>query len=252
MEKISAIIVDDEPGNIITLAGLLKKYCPVIELIGEAEDILQGEQLIRKEKPELVFLDIEMPYGNAFDLLEKMRPVEFNVIFVTAFDNYAIKAFKHAAIDYILKPVNIQELQAAVEKATKKMHAEGVNAKIESLLSNLPNGNSLNPKIALPTSHGLQFEALEDIIFFEAKANYTYVHLKDNSKYVVSRPLGEVESILSAAVFCRIHHSFIINMKYIKKYYKGRGGYVVMDDGTSIEVSVRRKEAFLQRFKYKE
>jgi two-component system LytT family response regulator len=252
MEKIRSIIVDDEPGNIITLNGLLKKYCPEIEVVGEAENIRQAEQLIRKEMPGLVFLDIEMPYGNAFDLLEKMRPVEFNVIFVTAFENYAVKAFKHAAVDYILKPVNIQELQAAVAKATKKLYADSVNARIELLLSNLAGNNSSNPKIALPTPEGLQFETIDEIIFFEANANYTYVHIGNNSKYIVSKTLGEVESILPVAVFCRIHHSFIINMKHIKKYYKGRGGYVVMDDGTTIEVSVRRKEAFLQRFRFKE
>jgi len=252
MNKIRSIIIDDEPGNIITLTGLLNSYCPQIEIIGEAENIQQAEKLIRKESPELIFLDIEMPYGNAFDLLENLRPVDFNVIFVTAFDNYAVKAFKYAAVDYILKPVNIDELQSAVDKATKKLFDEGMNTRIELLLSSLPNNNAFSPKIALPTPDGLLFETLDNIIFFEAKSNYTQVHTSSNTKYIVSRTLGDVESILPASVFCRIHHSFIINIRYIKRYHKGRGGYVVMEDGTSIEVSVRRKEAFLQRFKYKD
>jgi len=252
MENIRSILVDDEPGNIITLAELLKKYCPGIEVIGNAENIKQAEQLIKKESPDLVFLDIEMPYGNAFDLLEKLRPVEFQVIFVTAFDNYAITAFKYAAVDYILKPVNIEELQAATAKAMKRLYDKGVNSKIEVLLANLAHQNSSTAKIALPTPDGLQFQAQDEIIFFEASSNYTYVHLKDGSKYIVSKTLGDIENMLPAADFCRIHHSFIINMKYIKKYFKGRGGYVVMDDGTSIEVSVRKKDAFLLRFKYKD
>lgn len=246
------MIVDDEPGNIITLVELLKGYCPDVMVSGTAENIRSAEEMIRNEKPDLVFLDIEMPYGNGFDLLEKIRPVDFEVIFVTAFDNYAVKAFRYAAIDYILKPVNIVELQGAVDKVVKRFAEKSINNKVELLLSSLKNNQPELKRIALPTQEGLQFESYADILYLEANANYTFVHIKNGQKYLVSKTLGDFEGILPAADFCRIHNSFIININYIRQYYKGRGGYVVMENGTNIEVSVRKKESFLSKFKYEE
>jgi two-component system, LytTR family, response regulator len=250
MNSIKTILVDDEPGNIITLQELLKKFCPFINITGTAENIEQAEELIKKQQPDLVFLDIEMPYGNAFDLLEKLRPAAFEVVFVTAFDDYAIKAFKYAALDYILKPVNIPDLREAAAKVLKRINEKGINSKIELLLSNIKSGQYETDRIALPTIDGLQFEALSDIIFLQSNTSYTTVHLKGGRKYIVSKILGDIEAILPPTGFCRIHNSFIINIHQVKKYHKGRGGYVVMHDGTSIEVSVRKKDDFPARFKF--
>jgi two-component system, LytTR family, response regulator len=249
MDTIKTILVDDEPGNIITLRELLKTYCPFIAVAGVAEDILQAEQLIKKEQPALVMLDIEMPYGNGFDLLEKLRPATFEVIFVTAFDNYAIRAFKYAAVDYILKPVNITELQEAVEKVRRRLSEKGVNAKIELLLSTLKPAQADLNKIAFPTADGLQFEHHENIVFIEANGSYATIHLVGGHRYLVSKNVGEIEQVLPTVDFCRVHNSFIINIRHIRKYHKGRGGYVVMEDGTSIEVAARKKDEFLSRFK---
>lgn len=242
-------MVDDEPGNLITLRELLKTYCPFTQVVGEAEDILQAEQLIKKEQPALVMLDIEMPYGNGFDLLEKLRPANFEVIFVTAFDNYAIRAFKYAAIDYILKPVNITELQEATDKVRRRLHEKGVNAKIELLLSTIKPSSAELSKIAFPTADGLLFETLDNIIFIEANGSYSTIHLRGGQRYLVVKTVGEIEQVLPPTGFCRVHNSFIVNLSNIRKYQKGRGGFVVMEDGTSIEVAARKKDEFLARFK---
>lgn len=248
METVKTILVDDEPGNIITLRELLKNYCPFIEVMGIAEDIVQAEQLIQKVQPELVMLDIEMPYGNGFDLLEKVRPANFEVIFVTAFDNYAIRAFKYAAVDYILKPVNIAELQDAVEKVRKRITEKSVNTKIELLLSTIKPTQADANKIAFPTADGLQFETIENILFIEASGNYSNVHIKGRKKYLVGKSVGDIEQILPPADFCRVHNSYIINIRSVSKYHRGRGGFVTMEDGTKIEVAVRKKDEFLARF----
>lgn len=248
MEIIKSIIIDDEPGNIITLSELLKAYCPEVIVAATAPDPLQGKEIIELHKPQLVFLDIEMPYGNAFDLLDMMKPVTFEVIFITAFNQYAIQAFKYAAIDYILKPVNISDLQNAVQKVSNRLMERNVNARILNLLNNIKPENAGLQKIALPTAEGLSFEDISHISHFEAAGSYTKVYLSDSRKNLVTKTLKEFEDILPDSVFYRIHHSFIVNMNFITKYYKGRGGYIEMKDGTTIEVATRKKNGFLERF----
>jgi two-component system LytT family response regulator len=249
MQKIKSIIVDDEPGNVITLTKLLNGYCTEIEVLGTAANPLQAYDLIKKTDPQLVFLDIEMPYGNAFDLLDKITPVTFEVIFITAFNNYAIKAFKYAAIDYILKPVNITELKDAIKKVSKRLEENSINARINSLLNNLKPENQSTQKIALPTIEGFRFEDVNSITHLQADGSYTHVFFKDKKKELVSKAIKYFEDILPEAVFCRVHHSHIININYIKKYYKGRGGYVEMEDGTTVEISTRKKDDFLEKFR---
>ena len=196
----------------------------------------------------MVFLDIEMPYGNGFDLLDKLSPITFEVIFITAFNNYAVKAFKYAAVDYILKPVNINELKDAVQKVARRQQEKIVNSRITSLLNNLKPENSNAQKIGLSTNEEFYFEEIKNIMYLEASGSYAVVFTKDGNKKTVSKNLKEFEDILPDNVFCRVHHSYIINTNFIKKYYKGRGGYVEMEDGANIAISVRKKEYFLEKF----
>lgn len=247
-DKIRSVIIDDEPGNIVTLEEMLKAYCPGVKVEGTALNPLIGADLIRDIQPDLVFLDIEMPYGNAFDLLDKLAPVTFEVIFVTAFNDYAIKAFKYAALDYVLKPVNISDLRLAVNKAIKRLEEKKVNTRVTSLLNNLKTDNQQMQKIGLSTSDGYRFENISNIMYLEADGSYTNVFIKGDKKEVVSKNLKEFEDILPVADFCRVHHSFLINMNSVKKYYKGRGGYVEMENGATIEISVRKKDEFFSRF----
>lgn len=247
---IRAVIIDDEPGNIITLTEMLNNYCPSVFLCGTAENIREGELLINKENPHLVFLDIEMPFGNAFDLLDKMMPVRFEVIFITAFNNYAVQAFKYAALDYILKPVNIEELKKSVQRVQERVMEKTVNLRIESLIGNLKGDAQAVKKIALPTVTGLSFEPIDQITRIEAEGNSVVVILKDGKRKPVAKNLGDFEDILTDGNFFRIHNSHIININYVKKYYKGRGGYVEMEDGTTVGVSTRKKDEFLEKFKF--
>lgn len=246
MKKINSIIVDDEPGNIITLQELLKLYCPNITVTNTAPDAEKAFEVITADKPQLVFLDIEMPYGNAFDLLDKLVPVKFEIIFITAFNNYAVKAFKYAALDYILKPVNIQELKQAVAKAEQRLQEKTENIRVKTLLNNLKLTGSSTPKLSLAADNDFHIEEMQHMLYLEASGSYTFVYMISGTKYTVSKSLKEFEELLPENLFCRVHHSFIINIAAIKKYSKGRGGSVEMLNGVTIDVSVRKKEQFLQ------
>lgn len=243
---IRALIVDDEPKNIRILRGLLQTYCPQIQIIGEANGFYKALELIETTDPDLLFLDIEMPYGNAFDLLEKILPVKFEIIFVTAFNDYALKAFKYSALDYLLKPVNIDELKAAVAKAEQKFNQKNINSQLNNLINSFKKTEL--QKIALPLLDGLLFIPVSDITYLHAKGSYTDVHLQNGDIHTTARTIKDYEDMLSQDIFCRVHHSYLININHIKKYSKGRGGLIEMEDGALIEVSIRRKDEFLSRF----
>ena len=243
---IRTVIVDDEPKNIRILRGLLQSYCPQVQIVGEANGFHEALELIEGLNPELVFLDIEMPYGNAFDLLEKIMPVKFEIVFVTAFDDYALKAFKYSALDYLLKPVNIEELKTAVLKAEQKLDQKNVNFKLSNLISNFKKAEL--QKIALPLLDGLLFVPVPEITYLHAKGSYTDVHLQNGEIHTTARTIKDYEDMLSLDTFCRVHHSYFININHVKKYSKGRGGLLEMEDGALIEVSIRRKDEFLSRF----
>lgn len=245
---INAILVDDEPRNIRILKNLLEEFCPQVKVAGEAESSEAAIALIRSNQPDLVFLDIEMPFGNAFDLLDKLMPVNFQVIFVTAFDNYALKAFRYCALDYLLKPVDIDDLKTAVQKVLERVKEKDMDQKLDIFLKNIKGGKSSLQKIGLPTNDGLFFTNVENIIRCEASGSYTIIYLADKQKFVVSKSLKEYEDMLPEKDFCRIHHSHIVNLAYVKKYFKGRGGYIEMQDHTSIEVSTRKRDEFLSKF----
>ncbi|WP_207515586.1 LytR/AlgR family response regulator transcription factor [Longitalea luteola] len=245
---INALIVDDEPKNLRILQGLLGESCPDVRVVGEAVSAETAIPLIASLKPDLVFLDIEMPHGNAFDLLDRIMPVNFEIIFITAFDSYTLKAFKYSALDYLLKPVSMDELRTAVLKARERIRFKNINEQLQTLLFNINKPNSALQKIALPNNEGLVFVQMADIIRFEAKGGYTYVHTTGNQKYVSSRMVKEYEEILPSDLFFRIHNSHIINLNFVVKYHKGRGGVIEMSDNAIIEVATRRKEEFLNRF----
>jgi len=246
---IKTVIIDDEENNIGTLQSLLTQFCPEIEIIGTAGNAKQAFTVINELQPQLVFLDIEMPMGNGFDLLEKLMPVNFEVIFVTAFDQYAITAFKYAALDYLLKPVSIDDLKRAVNRSAIRIAEKNVNNRIESLIANFRSEAQGLKKIGLPTAEGLVFEEIENIMHLQAESNYTLVYIRNKKKMTITKSLKEFEDLLPANIFCRLHHSHIVNLNYITKYYKGRGGYVELTDGTTVEVSTRKKDDFLEKFK---
>lgn len=245
---IKSIIIDDEPNSVEALNEMLTRYCPAVTVAATADNINEGRELILHHQPDLLFIDIEMPFGNAFDLLNNLPVINFEVVFVTAFDNYALNAIKLSALDYLLKPVSIKELQNAVKKAEEKIEAKNINGRIENLLYNLKSPQNSSKRLALPTFEGLIFLDTDEFVRLEASNNYTFIFLKDKSKIIVSRPLKEFESLLDMKNFSRVHHSHIINHDYIRKYHRGRGGHVEMEDGSSIEVSTRKKDEFLSKF----
>ena len=242
------IIVEDEAKNAIILKKLLQEYCPMIDVVGVANDNNSAYELITEVKPDLVFLDIVMPYGNAFELLNKLTPVDFEIIFVTAHDNYAITAIKYSAFDYLLKPISIDELQTATKNVLSKISNKNVNNQLAILMGLVNEVISPNTRIAVPTVDGFVFVIMENIIRLEANGSYTFLFTTDNEKIVASRNIKEYEDFLPKNLFFRIHNSHLINLKKLLKYNKGRGGVVIMEDGTHIEVAIRRKAEFLNKF----
>jgi two-component system LytT family response regulator len=244
---IRTVLVDDETKSNRILEAILKNYCPQVKVEGIADGVETAVGLIRETQPALVFLDIEMTRGNAFDLLNQLQPVNFHVIFVTAFDNHAVRAFKYNAIDYLLKPVNIRELCVAVDKLSGKLVEADLLNRVKSILEDMHGNDPAERKLAFPTLNGFSFVLIRDIIRLEARGCYTYIHLQKGTKITATGALSDYEDLLPKAIFFRIHHSHIINLNKIKMYQKGRGGYVTMDDDSFIEVASRRREGFLQR-----
>jgi two-component system LytT family response regulator len=247
MKNISTIIIDDEPKNTKLLQQMLAAHCPQAEVMATESDAKKGLLLIGEMKPQLVFLDVEMPHLNGFDLLKKLEPVSFEVIFVTAYSHYAVEAFEHHATGYITKPINAEKLIAAVKTAGKRIEEKNINKNLFSLLEQ--NTKQAAPdKIPLSTSNGLMFVKITDIMYCESSGNYTHFYMHEDKKIVVSRQLGEYEKLLPENNFTRIHDKYIINLAYIKEYIKGSGGEVVLENGKEIPVATRRKEDFLARF----
>jgi two-component system LytT family response regulator len=243
---IKTIVIDDETHCLKTLSMLLKEYCPTVQVMDQCDDSQTGLEAIRKFKPDLVFLDIEMPRMNGFELLEQFPIIPFAVIFTTGYDQYAIKAFRFSALDYLLKPVDHEELKKAVEKVEKTI-LPPLPQQLEILLHKINHQPASINKIALPTMDGLQMIPVDSIITCASDRNYTFILLKDHRKIVVSKMLKEIEEILEDYSFLRVHHSYIVNLNEISKYVKGEGGYLVMSDGSSVDVSRSRKEVLLQK-----
>lgn len=244
---IRTLLIDDEIDSIRVLQRLLETYCPQVSIVGTASGVETALELIRETKPDLVLLDIEMSQGNAFDLLNQLQPLEFQVIFVTAFDNYAIRAFKYSAVDYLLKPVDIDDLRNAIGRVQTDPEPLDLAQQMRILLENVGMLQLSQQKMAIPTITGLIFIPVQDVIRFEAKGNYTTIYLTNGEPIVATRTIKDYEEVLPENIFCRIHISHIINLSRIQKYQKGRGGSVVMEDGSIIEVASRRREEFLRK-----
>ena len=252
-QELRAVIIDDETNAREALTNLLRLVCPEVEICGEAKNVDLGIELIKNEKPNIVFLDIQMPGKSGFDLLASFDKVDFGVIFTTAYQEYAIRAFRFSAIDYLLKPIDPDELQAAIEKYKSqigKVNPEQIQILQEQLDTSrsprlVERQRNDNQRIALPTAEGIHFVQMTEIIQCESLGSYTKFHLVKGPAIVVSRLLKEYEEILDHYYFFRVHQSNIINLEHIKRYVKGDGGQVWMSDNTEIEVSRRRKEEFL-------
>src|SRR5450631_2637720 len=243
---IKAIIIDDEPYCCEALEMMIGKFCPEITVAAVLYSGADAIETLVQFSPQLVFLDIEMPYMNGFEFLEKVGSVNFGLIFTTSYDQYAIKAIKFSALDYLLKPIDREELKKAVQKVAQKQQRL-LPQQLEILLQKLKQPVSSNLKIAIPTMEGLQMIPVDSIINCTSDSNYTNLLLKNKQKIKVSRTLKEIEEILEGQSFFRVHHSHLVNLNEIHKYVRGEGGYLIMSDGTSIDVSRSRKELLLHK-----
>ncbi len=245
--KIKSIIVDDEKHGRENLAGILNKYCPDVHLLGLANSVESAITLIKKELPDLVFLDIEMPKANGFQLLEYFRDFRFEVIFVTAYGNYAIKAIRFSAADYILKPININELKAAIENVSGRIKQRQENLRMKELVYNI--SQPKNPRIGLPTGDRIEFVEVGKIIRCQGEGNYTHIYFEGDAHLLVAKTLVEFEELLDEYSFLRIHKTHLINMKHVIAYLKNDGGMLQLSNGDTISISRRRKEAVLQQMR---
>lgn len=244
---IKAVIVEDEKKSRELLKDIIEKNLPDVQLLGAAEGVNEGVDLIKKTSPQLVFLDISMPDGTGFDLLHKVNDKKFEVIFTTATDKYAMKAIKYSALDYLLKPIDIDELKTAVEKVSTKKDDSSTLENLKFLLQNIQRNDDNFTKITLPTGNAYEIVQVNDIIRCEADGNYTNFHLTGGKKFIVSHGMKHYEDLLPENTFVRIHHHHLININHVTRFLKEDGGYAIMSDGSKIEVSRRKKDAFLQR-----
>ena len=242
---ITTIIIDDEPKGRLAIRQKLSTYCSNVQVMAEAANGKEALVLIQKHQPQLVFLDIEMPVMNGFEMLNAISEKNFHIIFTTAYDQYAIKAIRYAAFDYLLKPVDIEELIMAVEKISSSISATDQDKKVETLHHNLVLSKELN-KIAIPTSEGLLFFEIRNITHLEAHSNYTHIFFNNRTRLISSKTLKDFDELLPSTMFFRTHHSHVINLSCIKKYIKGDGGKIELLDGTFIDLARRKKEAFLK------
>ena len=242
MIRKKAILIDDEAKSRTALGSFLSKYCPSVELVGEADGVKSGLQIIAQTSPDVVFLDIEMNDGTGFDLLEKISNPSFEVIFVTAFNQYAIKAFRFSAIDYLLKPVNPEDLIQAVSKLSDNSRLNEIERKLEALMSN----RKSIQKIAIPSMQGIRLEEVANIRYCESDNYYTIIHLLTGERLIVSKTLKEYDKTLSDDGFIRIHQKYLVKVSEIKTYSKSDGGFVTLSDGTHLTVSRRKKDELLK------
>jgi two-component system, LytTR family, response regulator len=241
-----ALLIDDEENSRITLTYLVETFCPQVTIVAQAGNVKEGIEMINRHAPDIVFLDIELHDESGFTILEKLSVIDFSVIFITAHNSYALRAIKFSALDYLLKPVDIEELKAAVQKAARHEKEKLTFAQVNNLVSNLGASSSRSMKISVSTNEGISYINLSEVVRCQADSNYTTFFLLSGEKLMVSRTLKEYEEILDPNEFMRIHHSHIINLSLVKKYLKGPEA-VLMEDGSIIEISTRRKNEVLAR-----
>jgi len=245
---IRCILVDDETDSLEVMQMLLKTYCPQVKVEAVCNNAEQGIEAINRFRPDVVFLDIEMPNMNGFDMLEKFDKLFFDVVFVTAYHQFAIRAFRYSALNYLLKPVDADDLTDTIRRIETTKSAP-LKEQMELLLQSVHNtANQTIGRIALTTSYGMLFVETSNIIYCESDNNYTSVKMTDGKKITVSKTMKEIDDTLSGPDFYRIHNSFLINLNHIKKFVRGEGGYVIMDDDTMVGISRTKKQAFLELF----
>jgi len=243
---ITAIIIDDEQNCIDSLVFDLQKHCKDVEILESCTTPKQGLLSIKKHRPDLVFLDVQMPWMSGFEMLELLDKIDFAIIFTTAFDQFAAKAFRISAIDYLLKPIDIHDLKEAIKKASEKIQQKSGNDNIANFLQNIKKPE-VKQRIAVPGREGYEFIEAGKIIYAKAEGSYTHVFLNDKRKLIVSKTLSDIEELLPAEHFQRIHHSTLVNLSHITHLFKTDGGFVVLDNGEKLAVSKSRKESLMER-----
>jgi two-component system LytT family response regulator len=248
-KSLRAIIVDDEQDSRETLKHYVAKYCVDVEVVEMAENIAEAQKAIGKIHPDIVFLDVEMPFGSGFDLLDNLEKIDFDVIFVTAFSEYAMDAIRWSAASYLLKPVNIDDLVTAVDKVKENRKADNPIDHTGILLENIREINAQKKKVVLPTMEGFDVVRVSDVMYCSAADNFTSFHFTNGKKALICRSMKHYEKLLTNLGFQRIHRSYLINLEYVSQYRKGKGGIVIMENGDELDVAQSRKSAFLIRFK---
>lgn len=244
---IRAVIIEDEAQSRELLTALVTKNCEGVTVVDTASNVEEGIDKIKKVAPDLIFLDISMPDGTGFDLLGKVDGLKFDIIFTTATDKHALKAIKYSALDYLLKPIDVEELKAAVEKVKQKKNTVSGVENLAFLLQNLKQKNDNYSKITLPTGNAYEIVNVPDIIRCEAEGSYTNFFLTGGKKIMVSASMKHYEDLLPENDFIRVHHHHLINMNHVVRFLKTDGGYAIMSDGTQVEISRRKKDAFIER-----
>lgn len=245
MEPITAILIDDERSCLQNLQGKIVEYCPELRIMAIVEKPAEAIQLISQYKPDVIFLDIEMPYMNGFRMLNELKDYKGEIIFTTAYSNYTIEAIRFSAFDYLMKPVVIEDLQAAVQRLTRRL-AIRTKDRLDVLREALTRAHSHDDRIAVPTGDGLELIQIKEMVRIESSANYSRIFLHSGRSLLVTRLLKEFEEMLRPYRFYRVHNIHLINLDYVRKYVRGDGGKVIMDNGDELEVSRRRKDQFLR------
>ncbi len=244
---IRAILVDDEKSSLESLAFELNAYCPEVEIVGSTCSPHEGIAMIEREKPDVVFLDIGMPEMDGFELLQQFETIEFDVVFVTAYDEYAVKAFEFNALDYLLKPVLHAKLMAAIEKVSNRHQHLFERSKLDALLTNLQiKQDPVLQNIALPTGDGFEFVPLAEIEYLQADNNYCWVHLASGKKYLICKTLKQMEAMIGLPQYFRVHKSFNVNLNHVSRYIRGQGGYLIMHNKARIPVSRAKKDELMR------
>lgn len=245
---IRTLIIDDEPNARQTIADMLALFCANVEVVGQAEDVKSGLEAIKNHNPDLVLLDINMPDGTGFSLLKQIENVSFQVIFITAYEEHAIKAFKFSALDYILKPIDSDELVDAINKAEELISKDNSKNTIDKLLDSFYKISKGSKQIVLRTSESIYLVDVQDIVRLESDRNYTRFFLNDGTKILVSVTMKEYDELLADYGFFRPHHSHLINISYMKRFEKADGGYIVLKDDSQVPVSTRKRETLFELF----
>jgi two-component system, LytTR family, response regulator len=245
MEKINAVLIDDELNSLQNLQQKLVGFCPDINIVAISQKPEEGILLIKQHQPDVVFLDIEMPRMSGFRMLEEIGEYDFDIIFTTAYNHYSIDAIRISAFDYLVKPIGIEDLQHAVERLHKTPNKQ-TKEKVDILKRSLSDNRSQEDKIAISTSEGIEFVPIKNILHIESKSNYSKIYLPENKTILVTKILKDFEEMLLPYNFYRVHNSHLINLNYIKKYIRSEGGHVMLQDGTVIDISRRKKEEFLK------